>query len=214
MGRRRGRNEGSINQRCDGRWEARIDLGWHNGKRVRKSFYGLSRAAVAQALNKAVRDHTQGLPVAIERQTVQQFLADWLENTVRVSSRPSTYRSYEQIIRVHLIPELGRISLAKLAPQHVRTMLNRKTAESRLSPRSVAYLRVVLRAALNQARRWNLIAQNAAELVEPPRCQRFEIRPLSPDEARQLLDTVKNDRLAALYAVALACGLREGEFSL
>jgi len=89
-------------------------------------------------------------------------------------------------------------------------MLNRKLAVG-LSARSVGYLRVVLRAALNQAVNWNLIARNAAKLVEPPRCERFRIESLSPKQARVLLQNVKGQRLEALYAVAIACGLRMGE---
>jgi integrase len=90
-------------------------------------------------------------------------------------------------------------------------LLNRRLKEGKLSPRSVAYIRVVLRAALNQAIRWNLVARNAAELVESPRVRRFEIKPLTPEQARQLLDAAKGSRLEALCAVALACGLRMGE---
>ena len=37
---RRGRGEGSITQRADGRWMARVDLGWQDGKRRYKSVYG------------------------------------------------------------------------------------------------------------------------------------------------------------------------------
>jgi len=48
-------------------------------------------------------------------------------------------------------------------------------------------------------------------LVEPPRVERFAIRPLSPAEATKLLDTVRGDRLEALYRVALSLGLRQGE---
>lgn len=32
--RRRGRGEGSICQRPDGRWMGRVDLGWRDGKRI------------------------------------------------------------------------------------------------------------------------------------------------------------------------------------
>jgi integrase len=69
----------------------------------------------------------------------------------------------------------------------------------------------VLRAALNQARRWNLLSRNAAELVDPPKCKRFKIEPLSPEQARVLLKAAKGNKHEALYAVALACGLRQGE---
>ena len=211
MGRKRNAGEGSIFQRSDGRWCAQLDLGWRGGRRPRKYIYGPTAAEVQHALLKARADHAQGIPVPPSRQTVEQFLQDWLENSVKPSVRPSTYRSYEQTIRNHLIPELGRLPLSKLEPQNVRVMLNRKIAQGGLSARSVAYLRVVLRAGLNQARKWNLVARNVAELVEPPRCERFRIVPLTPEQARTLLEAAKDDRLEALYAVALACGLRMGE---
>jgi integrase len=211
MAHKRKAGEGSIFQRSDGRWCCQLDLGWLNGRRARKYIYGPTAAEVQQALLKARSDHSQGLPVAPGRQTVEQFLRDWLENSVKPSVRATTYRSYEQTVRNHLIPELGRLSLSKLEPQEIRAMLNRKLANGGLSARSVAYLRVVLRAGLNQARKWNLVARNVAELVEPPRCERFRIEPLTPDQARTLLDAATGDRLEALYAVALACGLRMGE---
>ena len=37
MSTRRGRGEGSITRRADGRWMARVDLGWQDGKRRRKT---------------------------------------------------------------------------------------------------------------------------------------------------------------------------------
>ncbi len=40
MGSRRGNGEGSICQRSDGRWMARVDLGYVDGKRKRKQIYG------------------------------------------------------------------------------------------------------------------------------------------------------------------------------
>lgn len=210
MAKKRNAGEGSIFQRSDGRWCAQLDLGWQNGRRLRKYIYGATAQEVRDALLKLRADCAQGLPVAVERQTVEQFLRDWLENTVKVSVRPATYISYEHHIRNHIVPDIGRLPLRKLAPQHVRAMLNRKLA-SGLSARSVAYLRVVLRVALNQARRWNLVARNVAELVEPPRVERLRIEPLSPEQARTLLYTANGNRFEALYAVALACGLRMGE---
>lgn len=211
MARRRGANEGSIFKRDDGRWCAVVDLGWRDGKRKRKYVYGATRQVVAEQLTKLLREKAQGLPVAVDRQTVERFLRDWLENSVKASVRPATYVSYEQVVRTYLIPALGRIPLRQLSPQHVQEMLNRHFAGGCLAPRSVAYIRIVLRAALNQARKWNLVVRNAAELAQPPRLERFRIEPLSPEQARALLESAKGDRLEALYAVALACGLRMGE---
>lgn len=69
----------------------------------------------------------------------------------------------------------------------------------------------MLRRALNQAMRFGLVVRNADALADPPKIERAEIRPFSPDRARKLLDVVKGDRLEALYSVALALGLRRGE---
>ncbi len=41
--------------------------------------------------------------------------------------------------------------------------------------------------------------------------KRSEIRPLTPEQARQFLQVAKGDRLEALYSVAIALGLRQGE---
>lgn len=80
-----------------------------------------------------------------------------------------------------------------------------------LSPRRVAYIRAVLRRALGQALKWNLVSRNVATLVDPPRQVRHEISPLSPDECQRLLVEVRGDRLEALFVVALATGARQGE---
>jgi hypothetical protein len=50
--RRRGKGEGSITQRPDGRWVARVDLGWQEGKRRRKAVYGRTRREVADKLTR------------------------------------------------------------------------------------------------------------------------------------------------------------------
>jgi len=150
------------------------------------------------------------MPVPLERQTVGVFLVTWLEESAKPSVRPSTYVSYRCLVHKHLIPEIGKVPLAKLMPQQVQAMLNRKAASGH-SPRRAELMRAVLRIALNQALRWGLVTRNVATLVSVPRVRRLEIRPLDPDEARRFLEQIRGDRLEALYSVALAAGLRQGE---
>jgi integrase len=126
MPRRRGRHEGTISKCSDGRWEGRIDLGWRDGRRVRKSFYGPTRAAVADALNKALREHAQGLPVAVERQTVGTFLLRYLESA-RDKLRPRSYERFESLARLHINPAIGHIRLDRLLPEHIQTLIDHKT---------------------------------------------------------------------------------------
>lgn len=207
--RRRGRGEGSITQRPDGRWVARVDLGWVNGKRRRKAVYGRTRREVADKLPAVLRTVQRGGVLPDERQTVERFLAAWLEQK-RARLRPRAWATYEQAVRLHLEPGIGKITLSKLTPAAIDAWFQ-EHQKAGASTRAIRYARSVLRAALNQARRWRLITDNAAELVEPPRHHAREIAPLTPDQARTLLESVKGDRLGAIVSVAMAAGLRLGE---
>jgi integrase len=205
-GGKRGNAEGSVYQRKDGRWVAQVrQLG---GPRVYR--YARTRTEAATKLTELLKAASVGLPMPPERQTVGAYLVEWLETTAKPGLRPTTYVSYAGVVRVHLVPELGSLRLSRLTPQHVQALMNRKL-EAGLSPLRVDYLRRVLRRALNDALRWGLVARNVATLVRPPRRQRVEIRPLDPAQARTFLGAIRGDRLEALYSVALAVGLRQGE---
>ncbi|MBI4491372.1 MAG: site-specific integrase [Chloroflexi bacterium] len=207
---RRGHGEGSIYQAPDGRWVAVVDQGYVDGKRKRKVYYGTTRKEAAERLKTALHDQAAGLPLPSERLTVGQFLDQWLKDSAKPSVRPKTFSSYAQLVRIHLGPALGKILLAKLSPQDVQAFMNQKR-EAGLSPRTVQYLRAVLRRALGQALKWGLVARNVATLVDPPKSKRTEIQPLDATQATRFLEAVRGDRLEALYAVVLAVGLRQGE---
>ncbi|GAC1560809.1 MAG: site-specific integrase [Herpetosiphon sp.] len=211
MSTRRGQGEGSISQRAsDSLWTARVDLGYVNGKRKRKQIYGKTRKGVAEKLKMLLREQQQGLPIATAKQTVAQFLSQWLTDAVHGVVRQRTYESYKQIVEKHIIPGLGRHDLSKLTAQHVSGLLKAKHGQG-LSPSTVKYIRTVLRIALNQAVKWDVIPRNVVAAVPAPKVERHEVRAMTPAEARTFLAAVKGDRLEALYSVALAIGLRQGE---
>jgi len=80
-----------------------------------------------------------------------------------------------------------------------------------LSARTVQYTHAVLRRALKQAKRWDIVDRNVAEDDDPPRLKRDEIQPLDREQTRRLLHAAEGDRLHALYVVAATAGLRPGE---
>ena len=208
---KRGQNEGSIHKReSDGLWCATLNLGYVNGKRKRKYIYGKTRRDVAEKLATALSEQQQGLPVVSEKETVGSFMTRWLEDVARPSLRPRTFDSYAMIVNRHLIPALGKIKLTRLSPQDVQKYMRQKT-ESGLSSRTVQYHRAVVRKALNDGLRWGSVARNVAQLATPPKQSRAQLRFLTPEEARSFLDVVRGHRLEALFAVALAIGLRQGE---
>lgn len=207
---KRGSGEGTIRERSDGRWEARISVRSEDGRLRRRSLYGASRGEVQQQLVKALRDEQQGITLDDSRQTVETFLHEWLETTAKPSIKPRSHERFEQIIRLHIIPTLGGLRLEKLGHQHIQRLLNAKSEEG-LAPQTVVHVRNVLRLALNHALKWNLVSRNVALHLDPPIIVRHEIKVLWQDDARRLLEAVKGERLEALYSVALALGLRRGE---
>jgi integrase len=207
---KRGQNEGSIYKRSDGRWTSAINLGHQNGKLKRQHFYGKTRDEVASKLIEALQKNSLGEPVAFKRETVAQFLDRWLEDCVRPSVRGNTYSSYEQNLRLHVKPNIGTLQLNRLGPQHIQSFMNLLLREGR-SPRLVHYQRAILRTALNQALKWNLVSRNVATLVDPLRYRKREIVPFTADEAHRFLECIRGDALETVFHLALSLGLREGE---
>jgi len=211
MAGKRGQNEGSIYKRPDGRWCAQVNLGYVNGKRKRKYLYGDTRTEVAAQMTKVQRDLQQYImPVADERFTVKAFLTRWLEDAAQPSLRGTTYASYRGVVNGHLIPALGRTALVKLTAPDVLKYQKTKLV-SGLSARTVTYHRAILRRALADAVKWELVHKNAAALTSPPRAVRHEVSPFTPDEARTFLSKIPGNRLEALYVMAMGTGMRQGE---
>jgi integrase len=142
--------------------------------------------------------------------TVGEYLDRWLNDSDRGSVRTSTYERHEQIVRLHIKPAIGRVKLSKLTPAHVQG-LYRDKLDSGLSPATVQKIHAVLHKALAQALKWNMIPRNAADVVKAPRPAPEEMHPLSPDEARRLIEAVSGDALEALYVLAVQTGMRQGE---
>jgi integrase len=65
---KRANGEGSVRQRCNGRWEARLTLGYGpDGRIIRRSIYADTRAEAQQLMNKAMREAQLGIPPVDER---------------------------------------------------------------------------------------------------------------------------------------------------
>ena len=203
---KRGNSEGSITKRQDGRWMARVTL--QDGGR--RAFYGRTRQEAANKLLKAQQNLSNGLPVAGERQTTGAFLETWLQNSAAQKVRPKTLRRYRELVQLNIAPEIGRVPLARLNPEHVEKMLARVQAKGS-SAQTAAHCRAVLRNALSHAMRHSLIGRNVASLADAPPIPAREFQALTPDAARRVLLAVKGDRLEGLYTVALALGLRQSE---
>jgi len=206
---RRGNGEGGVSRRKDGSWMARYTVQTSAGRK-RKVIYAKSQAEARRKLTEAIADRDRGLNYDSEGLTVGEYLARWLEDSVRGSVKITTHASYDALVRLHICPTVGGTKLAALTAAHVQTLYRRKLDEG-LAPKTVKYIHTTLHRALKQAVRWGLVPRNAAADADPPRVSTPEMRPLSPTQAGTLLQTAKGNRLEALYVLAVTTGIRQGE---
>lgn len=208
MNRRRGNGEDSVYKDGD-RWRGAMSLGYNmRGQRIRK-VSGRTRAEVVEKLRK-LRQQVDTGTVPDDQLTIKAFLNRWLTINLPGAVSESTEDDYNDTVRLHLSPALGRKRLAKLTVTDLDTLWKAKR-EAGYSANSVRIMRTVLRKALGQAIREGIVSRNVAALSAAPRVRAKEGRTLSVKEARHLLDTVTDHRFDVAIMIALAYGMRRGE---
>ena len=207
---RRGRGEGSIYRRRDGRWCTSVSVGYSDtGGRRRRTVYGATKAEVQDKLRQLTTEVAAGLPVETQKVTVGEFLDRWLRS-IKQSVAPGTHERYSCTIRNQIKPHLGGIRLTRLEPVHVEQFYV-TLQEQGGSARSIQLAGVTLGAALDHAVQVRLVAYNAARGISKPRVAKTEMHVWDADQVAKFLAATKQDRLHAMYVVALACGVRQGE---
>ncbi|MER6268318.1 site-specific integrase [Streptomyces sp900105755] len=200
---------GSIWQRKDGRYEARVYVPQPDGTRKRKTVYGATWEECDEKRQELVRRDRQGIPTPSRSAKLSEWLPYWLEEYIRPNRKRTTYVKYEMHVRLYLVPLLGSRRLESLTTANVRQMLSKVTAQSWAATAKEAHR--VLRTALTAACRDELISRNVVQLVPAPRVEPRELRPWSPDETLTFLEAARTDPLYTAFVLAVALGLRRGE---
>src|SRR6185312_10081147 len=99
----RANGEGSVYRQKDNLWAASATV---DGKR--KYFYGKTQKEAKDKREAFLQEVSKGVSVDAKKQTVEQFLVKWLEDSQRQSVRPRTYERYEEVVRLHIVPALGQ----------------------------------------------------------------------------------------------------------
>ena len=208
MARRRGKGEGSIFKRKDGRWQAQISVGYDaGGKRRRVTVYGKTRREVREKLDRLNQElATQGL--SDDKMTVEAYLLRWhAEKSRQVKER--TAELYEHYIHAHIKPIIGQVKLRKLTALQVQTMVGQIADEAGV--RTANICRTLLFGALKQAVRWQLIARNVVEAVDPLKESPAKMKLWTHKQMAEFLAASEDDRLYAAFYLIMATGLRRGE---
>ena len=211
MGKRRLRGEGSIYQRkSDGLWVGSVTIGYDgNGRQVKKKVYARTAELAREKLEKLRSQAGTRIVQAPNRAT----LAEWLERRItdlEGARRPNTIAKYRYQAR--LVNQVaGGTQLRKLTPLQLRSAFA-SIAKTGKSPSVQQHTYDFLRTSLRDAVELGLMDNNPMALVPRPKGGRVrQLGIWSAEEARRFLEAAQQDRLYALFYLALALGLRRGE---
>jgi integrase len=211
--------EGSIFQRAsDDLWVATVVF---DGKEQRFTSK-LQNKAIAKR-KEWLRLRQAGVRPTSDKWTVAQWLTHWLAEMCeprydpRTGQRtgglePTTYQSYEILVRRHITPYLGKKKLASLDAEDVAEWQRALNRDGRSAETQRAAV-VRLGTALELAEARGHIARNvaAARLVRRPRVPRPRHVQPSETDVQRLLQAIRDDPLEALVWLALGSGLRRAE---
>src|SRR5437763_3885722 len=139
-------------------WTIVVDAGVDEKGRRKQQWRGgfSTRRDAERELARVLRSLQTGDYVSPSKVTLGEYLDnEWLP-AVRGTIRPSTYRSYEMHVRVHIKPHLGTTPLQKLTGRRLNEFY-RVVAKSRqrgrkpLSPATVRRVHAILHRALRDA---------------------------------------------------------------
>src|SRR5258708_2672118 len=147
------------------------------------------------------------------------FGARWLRDYAKTNVSPTCYQRYESIIRLHLLPAFGHLTLEQIRPAHIVAAESHWLLEGRkgngtnrgLSAKTVVVHHILLSEMLSSALKWGLVSRNAADAVDRPKPERKEMQALDLDQAGTLLDVLADRTFGAPLSVLLGTGLRVGE---
>lgn len=142
------------------------------------------------------------------RQLLGDYAWAWLSE--RPQLRPRTRELYEGLLRLHIVPALGGVELAKLSPSAVRRWYAGLLRAGHPGPSTVAKSYRLLHAVLATAAADELIVKNPCAITGAGIERAAERKVITVAQVWELADVV-DARYRALVLTSAFTGLRRGE---
>ena len=212
---------GSLRKRSKSSWTITLTLGRitdpKTGKsKVRQKVFTVrgTKPEAEAKLAELLTQYNQGNYIEPTNITTGEWLQKWIDVYIKNSrkKRLRTIETYESVVRVHLIPALGKIPLQKLSASHIQFYYNTSPLSSSTLQQHHNILHQALKVATVNER---LINVNPAEpVVEKPVAKKdLEMEVWDGAEVRKFLLAARDAGVheEALYSLAIETGMRKGE---
>jgi len=141
--------------------------------------------------------------------TVAEFAERWKEQ-VLTQRKPSTKESAESHLDAHILPRLGKLSLADLGVENQQLFVG--YLAEKVSRKTLVNVIGTLSSMLNTAKNWGYVCDGVRlqRLVLPEREVRRQARAFTAEQAKAILELAR-DPWRVMFAIAAYAGLRAGE---
>ncbi|WP_158263796.1 tyrosine-type recombinase/integrase [Deinococcus arcticus] len=213
---KRANGEGTISRRKDSNgktkgWRVGVTIGKkEDGSQKRRWISGKTQGEMQEKLRALQSDLHQGTLADTDRMTVADFLNQWVAHKEREGIKPNTVQSYRDTVNRYITPKIGRVKLEKLRPLDIEHMLTSLRGDDK-SASLLAYTLRVLKMALQQAVRWQMLPRNVADSVRAPKIERKEMEVWDRVQVAHFLKVTEPHPLHAAFYLALMTGMRRGE---
>ena len=185
---------------------------WYSGYRTRR--------AAQRALTELLSRLEGGTFIEPSKQTLGQYLTEWLHGLRASGLKPSSISGYEMLATKHIIPALGGVLLQKITAAQLNALYadmldhGRRTGKGRggpLSASTVKYAHVTVRKALGDAVKVGVLSRNVADQASPPRpTARPRQATWTAEELRRILEHVADERAVRALPSSRQHGLATG----
>lgn len=155
----------------------------------------------------------QGIPFKSDQKiTFQEYALEWLENKIKVFKKPSTYKDYERILRVHLNPLIGKVQLSEIKVKHADLVITTLKKNGK-SPKGINDILTLLKQVMNEAERREDLLKNHLRHFKGLKTDTQEHKFWTAHEINTFLLAARDHYLYPFFATAIYTGMRKGEIA-
>jgi integrase len=209
-----------IGERSPGHWAIVLehrDAATGKRRRVWHSFKGGKRAAIIERA-RLISAMQSGTYLEPSKTSLAVYLDHWLAH-IKSQVSPRSHERYCELARKNVVPLLGAVHLTKLKPAMISgaytkaLTTGRRDGRGGLSPRTVTHMHRILKQALGQAVRWEMLTRNPADACDPPKVEWAPMKTYDIPQTAELIEALRGTSMLMPALLAVLCGLRRGEIA-
>jgi integrase len=169
------------------------------------------RKAAPAILEQRIREASAILAETTDL-TFREFVdSHWMPHQVRNGMKPSTRAGYKSALQRHILPVLGELRLASIAPLHIENLMKGKlSSKTKLSRKTVVNLLRLVQGIFSVAVDNDLIPRSPVRRKHKPHVPQSEKTAWTPEQVKAILGEIPANYRPIFICLALT-GLRAGE---